>query len=130
MPLSPKRDHASRRLQGASPGGIPRHTAIYTAPTADVQTAVSKSQRKRDAHALQALGAQLVALPPAHLARMALPDALREAVVLVQGMRQRGARTRQMQYIGKLMRQLDPTALRMVREVLDPARAVTQRDQP
>jgi len=61
---------------------------------------------------------------------MDLPDALREAVVAVQGIRQHGARTRQMQYIGKLMRQLDPASLRMVREALDPARAVTLRDQP
>lgn len=130
MPSLPKRDHAPRRLQGASPGDIPRHTDIHTVPTADAQAEASKSQRKRDARALQALGAQLVELPPAHLARMDLPDALREAVVAVQGMPQHGARTRQMQYIGKLMRQLAPASLRMVREALDPARAVTLRDQP
>jgi len=89
------------------------------APTADAQTKPSKSQRKRDAHALQALGVQLVALPPARLARLALPDALYEAVVAAQGMRSHGARARQMQYIGKLMRQLDPAVLRTVREGLD-----------
>jgi ribosome-associated protein len=61
---------------------------------------------------------------------MALPDALREAVVAAQGMRPHGARTRQMQYIGKLMRQLDPAALCLVQEALDPRRAVTPRPQP
>jgi len=67
---------------------------------ADTPPKPSKSQRKRDAHALQALGARLVALSPAHLARVALPATLHEAVVAAQGMRQRGARTRQMQYLG------------------------------
>jgi ribosome-associated protein len=51
---------------------------------------------------------------------MQLPDALREAVLTAQGMRPHGARSRQMQYIGKLMRQLDATVLAMVREALEP----------
>ena len=79
---------------------------------------------------MQALGAQLVALPRAHLARMKLPDALREAVLTAQGLRPHGARTRHMQYIGKLMRQLDPAELRMVRAALAPTRAVMPRPQP
>ena len=80
-------------------------------PTADAPLTPSKSQRKRDAHALQALGVQLVALSAAQLARLDLPEALHEAVVAAQRMRAHGARTRQMQYIGKLMRQLEPTVL-------------------
>jgi len=89
------------------------------APTADAQTKPSKSQRKRDAHALQVLGARLVELPPALLTRLELPDVLREAVLAMRGMPSHGARTRQIQYIGKLMRQLDPAVLRTVREGLD-----------
>jgi Protein of unknown function (DUF615) len=42
----------------------PPRTAI---PTADAPLTPSKSQRKRDAHALQALGGQLVALSAAQL---------------------------------------------------------------
>jgi ribosome-associated protein len=99
-------------------------------PSAEAETRPSKSQRKRDAQALQALGAQLVALSPGHLAQLHLPDALREAVVAAQGMRSHGARTRQMQYIGKLMRQLDPASLRTVCEALEPGRASTPRPQP
>jgi ribosome-associated protein len=71
-----------------------------------------------------------VALSPAPLARLALPEALHEAVVAAQGMRSHGARTRQMQYIGKLMRQLEPDALRRVREALEPGRAAPPRLQP
>ena len=97
--------------------------------SADAQTKPSKSQRKRDAHALQALGAQLVELPPAHLAQLDLPDVLREAVLAVQGMCSHGARTRQMQYIGRLMRQLEPAVLHTVRAAFAPMHT-TPRPQP
>ena len=129
MPLPHTRDDAPRRPQGLSSGDIPRHTTPDTqpAPTAENQVRPSKSQRKRDAHALQALGIQLVALSPARLAHLELPDVLREAVVAAQGMHRHGARTRQLQYIGKLMRQLDSAALRTVRETLESGRAGTPR---
>jgi ribosomal 50S subunit-associated protein YjgA (DUF615 family) len=130
MPWPHTRGSTPRRPQGESPGDIPRHTDTPTAPSADAEARPSKSQRKRDAQALQALGAQLVALSPGHLAQLELPDALREAVVAAQGMRSHGARTRQMQYIGKLMRQLDPASLRTVREALEPGRASMPRSQP
>jgi ribosome-associated protein len=61
---------------------------------------------------------------------MELPDTLREAVLMAQGLRPHGARTRQMQYIGKLMRQLQPAVLRLVREALEPKRAAMPRPQP
>src|SRR5262245_22601007 len=99
-------------------------------PTADAPLTPSKSQRKRDAHALQALGVQLVALSAAQLARLDLPEPLHEAVVAAQRMRTRGARTRQMQFIGKLMRQLEPAVLSRIRTALPPGRAVTPRPQP
>ena len=124
MPRPHTRGSAPRRPQGESPGDILRHPDTPTAPTDEAQARPSKSQRKRDAHALQALGAQLVALSPGHLARLELPDALREAVLAAQGMRSHGARLRQMQYIGKLMRQLDAAALRTVHEALEPGRAL------
>jgi len=72
-------------------------------------------------------GVQLVALSAA---RLALPETLHEAVVAAQRMRAHGARTRQMQYIGKVMRQLEPTALSRIRAALTPGRAVTPRPQP
>ena len=130
MPWPHKRGTAPRRPPRESPGDSLTHLDSHTAPTADASPRPSKSQRKREAHALQALGAQLIALPRAHLARMELPDALREAVLTVQGMRPHGALRRHMQYIGKLMRQLDPAVLRMVREALEPKRAVMPHPQP
>ena len=92
-------------------------------PTADAPLTPSKSQRKRDAHALQALGVQLVALSAVQLTRLDLPETLHEAVGAAQRMRAHGARTRQMQSIGKLMRQLEPTTLSRIRAVLTPERS-------
>ena len=73
MPRSQKRGTAPRRPQGENLGDQSGPLDPHTAPTIDAAARPSKSQRKREAHALQALGAQLVALPPAQLARIALP---------------------------------------------------------
>jgi ribosome-associated protein len=105
----------------------PRPPAL---PAADAPLTPSKSQRKRDAHALQALGVQLVDLSAAQLARLDLPEALHEAVLAVQRMHSHGARTRQMQYIGKLMRQLEPGVLSRVHAALETGRAGIPRPQP
>jgi ribosome-associated protein len=105
----------------------PRPPALSTA---DAPLILSTSQRKQDAHAFQALGVQLVALSASQLARLDLPETLHEAVVVAQRMRSHGARTRQMQSIGKVIRQLEPTALSRVRAALTPGRAVTPRPQP
>ena len=105
----------------------PRPPAL---PAADASLPPSKTQRKRDAHVLQALGGQLVALSTAQLARLDLPEPLHEAVLAAQRMPSHGARTRQMQYIGKLMRQLEPGVLSRIRAALAPGRARTPRTQP
>ena len=71
----------------------------------------SKQQQKRDAEAAQALGAELVDLPAPQLSELfdkaGLPEKLREAVVACRSIRAHGARRRQLQYIGKLMRGID-----------------------
>ena len=72
----------------------------------------SKSSLKRDMHALQDLGAQLVALSPEQLARVSLPERLAEAVADARRFTQRGAHKRQLQFIGKLMRGVDPEPIR------------------
>ena len=64
----------------------------------------SKSQRKRDSSALQKLGAELAELPERQLQSFPLSDALRESIIEVASMPQRGARKRQLKYIGGLLR--------------------------
>lgn len=67
----------------------------------------SKSQRKRDADALQELGAKLTELTPAALKKCALPEAVLDAIREYQRLpNKHGARNRQMQFIGKVMRDL------------------------
>lgn len=73
---------------------------------------VSKSQRKREAHALQALGESLVKLNKSALNQIPLPDDLRHAIEEAQRLHQHGALKRQLQYVGKLMRQCDVEPIR------------------
>ena len=61
---------------------------------------------------LQALGAELVALPEAQLKRCELDAALREAVEEARRIRSHEAKRRQLQYIGRLMREIDPGPIR------------------
>lgn len=76
----------------------------------------SKSRLKRDMHALQALGEALVGLSAERLGKVPMPDNLREAVLEAQRIRQHGARRRQLQYIGRLMRNVEAEP---IQEALD-----------
>jgi ribosome-associated protein len=73
---------------------------------------VSKTRRKREMLELQALGAALVALPEAQLGRMALGQPLLEAVLEAKRINSHEAKRRQLQYIGRLMREVDPEPIR------------------
>ena len=72
----------------------------------------SKSQRKRDMHALQDLGAELVELSPERLAEVDLPELLLEAIDAARRITDFEGRRRQLQYIGKLMRTVDAEPIR------------------
>ena len=73
---------------------------------------LSKTRRKQESHALQDLGAELVALPGERLAEIELPEFLRDAVMAARRVSGFEARRRQMQYIGKLMRKVDAEPIR------------------
>ena len=62
--------------------------------------------------ALQDLGAQLVDLNEDQLQSMQLPESLLTAVVEARRLTKHEARRRQMQYIGRLMRDLDAAPIR------------------
>lgn len=68
----------------------------------------SKTRRKKEMQALQDLGEQLVALSVERLRKVPMPETLFEAVREAQRITAHGARRRQMQYIGKLMRNIEP----------------------
>lgn len=73
---------------------------------------ISKTQRKKDMLALQVLGTQLVELNESQLAEMHLPESLLEAVLEARRIGSREGRRRQMQFIGKLMREIDAAPIR------------------
>ncbi len=68
------------------------------------QEQISKSQRKRDMHALQAMGKKLTELNNEQLSKIEMSDRLRFAVTEMQRITKHEARRRQLQYIGRLMR--------------------------
>lgn len=68
----------------------------------------SKSARKAEVEVLQDLGERLIELPAERLKRVPLPEHLRDAVMDARRFTAHGAIRRQRQYIGKLMRDIDP----------------------
>jgi ribosome-associated protein len=68
----------------------------------------SKSARKREAASLQELGVKLSALPDQEIKALDLPDGLFVALRDLRRLPSHGAQVRQRQYIGKLMRDIDP----------------------
>jgi len=73
----------------------------------------SKSRRKREMHDLQDLGEQLVALPPGQLEKFPVSGELLAAIAEARRFtRKNEALRRQMQYVGKLMRSVDPEPIR------------------
>ncbi len=80
----------------------------------------SKTRRKKDAHQQQQLGKELSALPPARLQELGLPEKLQHAIEEYQRLPNSfGARRRQLQFIGKLMRDVDCEKIRISLEQLE-----------
>lgn len=72
----------------------------------------SKSQRKRSMHERQDVGDALVALRPDQVAGFDLPEILLDAILLAQKISAHEGRRRQLQYVGRLMREVDPEPIR------------------
>lgn len=80
--------------------------------TADIPAPLSKTKQKEAMHELRDLGAELVELSAGQLKRIDLPEDLHAAVRDCQKITAHGARRRQLQYIGKLMRGVDDEPIR------------------
>jgi len=74
---------------------------------ADDGSVISKSQRKRESTALQDLGKELFELSRDQLKKMDLPEALLGALLEAKRLTSHGAMRRQMQFIGKVMRDIE-----------------------
>ncbi len=80
---------------------------------------VSKTRRKQEMHELQALGAALVELPESLIRDLDLGEGLRTAVLAARRISSHEARRRQLQYIGRLMRDVDPAPIRARLDALE-----------
>ena len=78
----------------------------------DAEEFVSKTKRKQELLELQAFGASLVDLPNAVLDQLGLEEDLLRAILEAKQMKSHGARRRQLLYVGKLMRDIDPAPIR------------------
>ena len=79
----------------------------------------SKSQLKREMHALQALCETLIAMKPAERARFPLSDDMLRAIEETSRIRSHEGRRRHMQYVGKLIRKEDLTAIQGVFDAIE-----------
>lgn len=77
----------------------------------DDEAWVSKTQKKKQMHALQDLGAELTKLSADTLKKIGLPEDLLQAVLAHKKITANGALKRQTQYIGRLMRDIDPAPI-------------------
>ena len=82
-----------------------------TPPPADPDLPVSKTKLKQEMTSLQKLGKRLAELPNDKLSQLELPDGLADAVREYRRFTKWEAKRRQMQYIGRLMRDLDPAPI-------------------
>ena len=98
-----------------SAGSEPDGSAERAAGDDDELERPSRSARKRQAEALQKLGVALSRMRPAKLRELqlhlTLPEALFEAILEVHRLRSGPALARQRQYIGRLMRDVDPVPI-------------------
>ena len=88
----------------------------------------SKSQLKREMHALQTLGVDLVELPKDALKRMPMPENLADAVREARRITDHEGKRRQIQYIGRVMRALTENEIAALRTALDTHRGVNKAE--
>jgi ribosome-associated protein len=88
----------------------------------------SRSQKRREALAVFDLGEKLVALTDSQLARVPMPESLRDMVRESRRITSPGARKRQLQFLAKHMRREDDDTLDAIRRSLEHDRADARRE--
>ncbi len=95
---------------------MPNKPKIKASDSLDSLNRKSKTQKKQEALSLQELGERLVKMPPEQIEDIDLPEEIYDAIQFAKTIKSHGARRRQMQYIGTLMRRIDAGPLQ---EALD-----------
>ncbi|MCG8380810.1 MAG: DUF615 domain-containing protein [Gammaproteobacteria bacterium] len=73
----------------------------------DTEETISKSERKRLAHNIKALGEEMATLSDKDFSKLVLPADIHDALVQARAINAHGARKRQLQYVAKLLRNTD-----------------------
>jgi len=89
---------------------------------------ISRSENRRQALEVLALGEQLVGLPPAQLAKLPIPEDLMPHIEYTKRITSHGARKRQLAFLTKQMRRESDEALQAIRDVLDASSEVSRRE--
>ncbi len=90
-------------------GTYTRGRGLHNQPPAEDEEELppSKTKIKKQMHELRDLGKELTELSKDQLAQLDIPENLRDAIREIKSINKFGAQRRQMQYIGKLMREVD-----------------------
>lgn len=89
---------------------------------------ISRSENRRQALEVLALGEQLVGLTPAQLAKLPIPEDLMPHIEYTKRITSHGARKRQLAFLAKQMRRESDEALQAIRDVLDASSEVSRRE--
>ncbi len=84
----------------------------------------SRTKAKHEVEALQRLGERLIELSKEQIKSMAIPDDLKREVLFAKTITRHGAKRRQLQYIGSIMRDIDPESVVTAIDRLSMARAM------
>lgn len=88
----------------------------------------SRTQQRQDALEVRSLAEQLVALAPAQLARLPIPDELMQHIRDTQKVTSHIAHKRQLQFLAKQMRREDDQTLEAIRDALDEGGEAAKRE--
>ncbi len=79
----------------------------------------SKSQLKREMTALQKMGAELIAQPRERVKKVPMPEDVLDAILMCQTIKDHEGRRRQLQFVGKKMRSLEPEEVALIQKTID-----------
>ena len=88
----------------------------------------SKSELKRQMTALQKLGQELIDSPRDRVKRVPMPDDVRDAILECQLIKDHEGRRRQLQYVGKKMRGLEPAEVETIQRTIDSWRGASKAE--
>ncbi len=88
----------------------------------------SKSQLKREMTALQKLGEELISNSRERVKRVPMPEDVRDAILECQKITDHEGRRRQLQYVGKKMRTLEPHEVEAIQKVIDSWRGTSKAE--